>query len=77
MTSRPVIPTDRLILRPFNAGDAADVQRLAGDERVGRPELDSPHPYPDGGAETWIATHDQMGFTFQELHVVAAQTHRL
>ncbi|MDG2424552.1 MAG: GNAT family N-acetyltransferase [Phycisphaerales bacterium] len=47
-------------MRPFNAGDAADVQRLAGDERVGRPELDIPHPYPDGGAETWIATHDQM-----------------
>jgi len=53
----PTLETDRLTLRPFHAGDALDVQRLAGAREVASGTLDIPFPYPDGGAEQWIATH--------------------
>lgn len=37
--------------------DAAEVQRLAGDREVASTTLLIPHPYADGMAEDWIATH--------------------
>ena len=33
------------------------MQRLAGDERVALAATMIPHPYPDGVAQAWIATH--------------------
>ncbi len=51
------IETNRIALRPFTAEDAALVQRLAGDWKVARTLALVPHPYPDGLAAQWIATH--------------------
>jgi RimJ/RimL family protein N-acetyltransferase len=57
MRQRPTIETERLILRPFELSDAADIQRMAGAKEVAAPTLNIPHPYEDGLAERWIETH--------------------
>jgi len=57
MPEPPNLATPRLLLRPFVPSDAADVQRLASDHSVADNTLSIPHPYPDGEAERWIATH--------------------
>lgn len=53
----PTLRTPRLILRAFVAGDAVEVRRLAGERDVAATTLTIPHPYPEGAAEEWIATH--------------------
>lgn len=58
MTARPVITTSRLVLRPFADADAAEVERLAGDERVSCEIPMIPYPYPEGLAGSWIGTHE-------------------
>jgi RimJ/RimL family protein N-acetyltransferase len=57
MSVQPRIQTDRLLLRPFLFADAPEVQRLAGDRAIAETTLLIPHPYEDGVAERWIATH--------------------
>lgn len=54
---QPTLDTARLRLRPFQPSDAPAVQRLAGDPAIAATTLHMPHPYPDGAAEAWIATH--------------------
>jgi len=56
---RPELETERLLLRPFALFDAPAVARLAGDREIAAGTLTVPHPYPDGAAEEWIATHGQ------------------
>jgi hypothetical protein len=53
----PRLTTARLVLRQFALSDAAEVQRLAGDRAIADTTLEIPHPYEDGMAEQWIATH--------------------
>lgn len=54
---QPDLHSERVRLRPFTLTDAGDVQRLAGDPRVAETTLHIPCPYPDGVAESFIATH--------------------
>ena len=51
------IETRRVALRPFTSEDASVVQRLAGDWNVAKTLALVPHPYSDGLAAQWIATH--------------------
>ena len=55
--SIPTLSTKRLILRPFEVGDAPLVQEFAGVPEVALTTQNIPHPYEDGMAEAWIATH--------------------
>jgi [ribosomal protein S5]-alanine N-acetyltransferase len=57
MKQYPTVETKRLILRPFEMADAGTVQLLAGDRAIADTTLNIPHPYEDGVAEQWIATH--------------------
>src|SRR4028118_2166438 len=57
MEPYPELRTARLILREFSLEDAPEVQRLIGEWEVARPLLIVPHPYEDGMAQEWIATH--------------------
>jgi [ribosomal protein S5]-alanine N-acetyltransferase len=54
------LATPRLHLRPFEMRDAAEVQRLAGDPVVSATALELPHPFLDGMAEAWIASHPEL-----------------
>ena len=53
----PTLQTERLVIRPFELSDAKEVQRLAGDREIAATTINIPHPYEDGMAEQWIATH--------------------
>jgi RimJ/RimL family protein N-acetyltransferase len=63
------LTTPRLILRPFTVSDAADVHVLVSAREVAALAANIPHPYQQGMAERWIATHESayttgLGVTF-------------
>lgn len=73
---QPTLHTSRLILRPFDLSDAAEVQRLAGSLEVADTTLNVPHPYEDGMAETWISTHAEDYETLSTVtYAVSLQNH--
>ena len=51
---QPALQTERLILRPFVPGDAAEVHRIVSDREIAANTAHIPHPYPDGMALEWI-----------------------
>ncbi len=53
----PTLRTDRLILRPLELTDGPRVRDLAGAKEIADVTDRIPHPYLDGLAEQWIATH--------------------
>jgi len=59
MTTYPEIKTERLLLRGFKPADAPEIQELAGAYDVAEMTLNIPHPYLEGMAETWMASHQK------------------
>ena len=59
MSQQPTIKTERLMLRPYNLGDAPEVQRLIGERDVVSTMTNVPHPYEDGMAEEWIGERQE------------------
>jgi RimJ/RimL family protein N-acetyltransferase len=57
MLHLPTLTTARLTLRPFTLDDAEALRILASDHAIYRTTANIPHPYPEGQAEQWIATH--------------------
>jgi RimJ/RimL family protein N-acetyltransferase len=53
------IKSDSLILDRFTIEDAPTVQKLANDEETSKLCL-LPHPYPDGAAEAWINSQEEI-----------------
>ena len=84
---QPTLQTDRLLLRPFEMTDASAVQALAGERAIADTTLNIPHPYEDGMAEEWIASHaeqfrDGSGVVFavtdrEQHHLVGAISLRI
>lgn len=54
----PELVTARLVLRRFRESDAPVVQRVVSRREVADTTLSIPHPYPEGGAAEWIASHE-------------------
>ena len=57
---RKRLETKRLVLRPFEAADAEAVQGYVAEWDIARMTTRIPHPYPEGAAAEWIASHAQM-----------------
>jgi len=57
MTSIPEFKSARLKYRPLHLSDASRVQLLAGHPKIAETTATIPHPYLDGIAEQWIASH--------------------
>jgi RimJ/RimL family protein N-acetyltransferase len=50
----PVISSERLILRPLNAGEAERIRQLAGDRAIADTTIAIPYPYTEEQAREWI-----------------------
>ena len=74
LANLPTLHTARLTLRPFVLQDADTVRALAGDYAVYRMTANLPHPYEEGMAERWIATHAHEFYSAG--HIVLAITHQ-
>lgn len=57
MPTIPEMTTERLLLRPFVPGDANRVIELLQRPEIAATTLNITHPYPEGAAASWIASH--------------------
>jgi RimJ/RimL family protein N-acetyltransferase len=57
MSTPPTLATDRLLLRAFRPSDAETVHELVSAYEIALNTISIPHPYPEGAAAQWIATH--------------------
>jgi [ribosomal protein S5]-alanine N-acetyltransferase len=57
MHAIPDLTTDRLLLRPFTAEDSDRVTELLQRPEIAATTLNIEHPYPEGAAASWIASH--------------------
>lgn len=55
---RPILTTERLVLRPFTAADADAVTAIVSDREIAANTLSIPHPYERPMAERWLATQE-------------------
>lgn len=55
---RPVIETERLILRTFRLADAQDSVRICADREVAANTMTIPHPYTLRDARRWLAAQE-------------------
>ena len=55
MIEQPVLDTLRLLLRPVEIFDSLDIQKSAGKREIADTMISLPHPYPNGGAERFVA----------------------
>ena len=53
----PTLIAERTVLRPFTPADTPLVQEYLADVRVAGNTLSIPHPYPDGAALQFVASH--------------------
>ena len=54
---QPTLETERLVIRPFCDTDANAVQSLLQSREIAANTASIEHPYPEGAAALWIATH--------------------
>lgn len=66
-----MITTERLVLRGCTPADGPAIRRLAGAREVAYNTLLIPHPYPEGEAERWIATHEEQKAKGNHLFAIA------
>lgn len=55
ITTRPVIETERFVLRPLRKSDAGLIALYTADKRVAEGTRAIPHPLPPGATESFIA----------------------
>jgi|SRR5690625_1096141 len=53
------LETERLLLRPYDIGDAPYAQKLAGDKELAETTF-LPHPYTLEAAKDWIRSHSKL-----------------
>lgn len=70
----PTLGTDRLVLRPLRAADAAPMNRLAGDAGVAGMTTSIPHPFSPAIAADFIA---RMAMNDPSREIALAVEHRL
>jgi ribosomal-protein-alanine N-acetyltransferase len=59
MTERPILYTERLILRPHTIWDADDLQRLISDRDIASTTTNIPHPYTLEDAIEWLGKREE------------------